>query len=60
MFSALLRAAEYLFSLLLVGEDRVSRLPRDTTIPDAKRLYRENIALGAQLDCARRRGIVRR
>ena len=51
MFSLLLRTAEFLFyHLLLVGVDRVSRLPRDTTIPEAMRLYRENIALKAQLD----------
>ena len=51
MFSLLLRTAEFLFyHLLLAGVDRVSRLPRDTTIPEAMRLYRENIALKAQLD----------
>jgi hypothetical protein len=35
--------------------DRVSRLPRDSTIPEAMRLYRENIALKAQLDALERR-----
>ncbi len=30
--------------------DRVSRLPRNTTMPEAMRLYRENIALKVQLD----------
>jgi len=35
--------------------DRVSRLPRDMTVPEAMRLYRENIALKAQLDALERR-----
>ena len=35
--------------------DRISRLPRDTTVPEAMRLYRENIALKAQLDALERR-----
>jgi hypothetical protein len=34
--------------------DRASRLPRDTTVPEAMRLYRENIALKAQLDALER------
>ena len=51
MFSLVLRSAEFLFYQgLLAVVDRVSRLPRDTDLPDAMRLYRENIALEAQLD----------
>src|SRR5512133_2861856 len=30
--------------------DHISRLPRDTTMPEAERLCRENIALKAQLE----------
>ncbi len=46
-----LRAAEFLFyHILLTLVDRVSRLPRDGAMPEAMRLYRENIALKAQLD----------
>jgi hypothetical protein len=35
---------------LLSTVDRVSRLPRNTTVPEAMRLYRENITLKTQLD----------
>lgn len=46
-----LHAAEFLFyHLLLTAVDRVSSLPRDGVMPEAMRLYRENIALKAQLD----------
>ncbi|GAC1299769.1 MAG: hypothetical protein NVSMB1_26400 [Polyangiales bacterium] len=56
VFSLFLRTAEFLFyHLLLSLVDRVSRLPRDTTMPEAMRLYRENIALKAQLDLLVRR-----
>ena len=34
--------------------DRVSRLPRDGVMPEAMRLYRENIALKAQIDALNR------
>lgn len=56
VFALVLRTAEFLFyHLLLSAVDRVSRLPRDTTIPEAMRLYRENIALKGQLDLLCRR-----
>ncbi len=46
-----LRAVEFsYYHVLLSTVDRVSRLPRNTTVPEAMRLYRENIALKAQLD----------
>lgn len=46
-----LRALEFgYYHVLLSTVDRVSRLPRNTTVPEAMRLYRENIALKAQLD----------
>ena len=49
--SLTLRAVEFgFYHLLLTTVDRVSRLPRNTTMPEAARLYRENIALKAQLD----------
>lgn len=51
VFSLLFRALEFFFyHLLLTAVDRVSRLPRGTMLPEAMRLYRENIALKAQLD----------
>lgn len=56
MLALVLRTAEFVFyHLLLSLVDRVSRLPRDTTVPEAMRLYRENIALKAQLDALERR-----
>jgi len=56
VFALVIRTAEFLFyHLLLSAVDRVSRLPRDTTIPEAMRLHRENIALKAQLDLLCRR-----
>lgn len=46
-----LRAVEFgYYHVLLTTVDCVSRLPRNTTMPEAARLYRENIALKAQLD----------
>jgi hypothetical protein len=46
-----LRTTEFLFyHLLLSLVDRVTRLPRDGVMPEAMRLYRENIALKAQID----------
>jgi hypothetical protein len=49
--SLTLRAVEFgFYHLLLTTVGRVSRLPRNTTMPEAARLYRENIALKAQLD----------
>ncbi len=46
-----LRTVEFgFYHVLLSTVDRVSRLPRNTTMPEAARLYRENIALKAQLD----------
>lgn len=46
-----LRTVEFgYYHVLLTAVDRVSRLPRNTTVPEAMRLYRENIALKAQLD----------
>ena len=59
MPSLALRSAEFLFfHLLLSLVDRVSRLPRASVVPDAVRLYRENIALKAQLDALERRLLV--
>ena len=56
MLALVLRTTEFVFyHLLLSLVDRVSRLPRDTTVPEAMRLYRENIALKAQLDALERR-----
>lgn len=50
-FLLLLRSLEFAFyHYLLTIVDRISRLPRNTTIPEAGRLYRENIALKAQLE----------
>lgn len=49
--SLTLRTVEFgYYHVLLSTVDRVSRLPRNTTVPEAMRLYRENIALKAQLD----------
>jgi len=49
------RTVEFLFyHLLLSLVDVVSRLPRHSTLPEAMRLYRENIALKAQLDALER------
>lgn len=49
--SLTLRTVEFgFYHVLLSTVDRVSRLPRNTTMPEAARLYRENIALKAQLD----------
>ncbi len=46
-----LRAVEFgFYHLLLTALDRASRLPRNTTMPEAARLYRENTALKGQLD----------
>ncbi|NNC02710.1 helix-turn-helix domain-containing protein [Corallococcus exiguus] len=46
-----LRAVDFgYYHLLLTTVDCVSRLPRNTTMPEAARLYREDIALKAQLD----------
>jgi hypothetical protein len=51
MLSLLARSLEFgFYHCLLSVVDRVSRLPRNTTMPEAARLYRENIALKAQLD----------
>ena len=51
MLALALRTAEFLFyHVLLSVVDLVRRLPRDTTVPEALRLYHENIALKAQLD----------
>ncbi|MGH7295324.1 MAG: helix-turn-helix domain-containing protein, partial [Polyangiaceae bacterium] len=57
MLRLALRAAEFLFYKgLITIADRISRLPRDTSAPEpeAMRLYRENIALKAQLDASER------
>lgn len=49
--SLTLRVVEFgFYHLLQTTVDPVSRLPRNTTMPEAARLYRENIALKAQLD----------
>jgi hypothetical protein len=49
------RTLEFLFYHLLISfVDRVSRLPRERVMPEAMRLYRENIALKAQLDALTR------
>jgi hypothetical protein len=54
MLSLLLRSLEFgFYHCLLSAVDRVSRLPRNTTMPEAARLYRENIALKAQLEVAK-------
>ncbi|MCB9610143.1 MAG: transposase [Polyangiaceae bacterium] len=51
MLSLLLRSLEFgFYHCLITAVDKVSRLPRNSTIPEAARLYRENIALKAQLD----------
>ncbi|MCU0694814.1 MAG: hypothetical protein MUF54_25865 [Polyangiaceae bacterium] len=51
MLSLAFRALEFFFfHLLLSLVDRVARLPRNTMLPEAARLYRQNIALKAQLD----------
>src|ERR1700674_3891830 len=55
MLSLALRSTEFhFFHLLLSLVDRVSRIPRASMVPDAMRLYRENIALKAQLDALER------
>jgi hypothetical protein len=47
----ILRTLELTFYHLLIRfVDRLSRLPRTSVPPDAMRLYRENLALKAQLD----------
>lgn len=49
--SLTVRAAEFgYYHVLITAVDHVSRLPRNTMMPEAARLYRENIALKAQLD----------
>jgi transposase InsO family protein len=49
--SLTVRATEFgFYHVLITTVDRVSRLPRNTMMPEAARLYRENIALKAQLD----------
>jgi transposase len=49
------RSLEFAFyHCLLSLVDRVSRLPRSTMLPEAARLYRENIALKSQLDALER------
>ena len=56
MLALVLRTLEFFcYHLLLTAVDCVSRLPRDSRIPEAMRLYRENIALKAQLDALERR-----
>ena len=53
VFALALRTTEFLFYHLLISlVDRVNRLPRDGVMPEAMRLYRENIALKAQMRCA--------
>jgi hypothetical protein len=53
--SLLARSAEFAFyHCLLAVVDRVCYLPRGTMLPEAARLYRENIALKAQLDALER------
>ena len=57
MLALALRAAEFLFYKgLITVVHRISRLPRDTSElePEVMRLYRENIALKAQLDANER------
>ncbi len=55
MLSLTFRMLEFfVYHLLISLVDRVTRLPRYTTDPDAMRLYRENIALKAQLDALER------
>lgn len=52
--SLTLRAVKFgYYHVLLATVDRVSRLPRNKTVPEAMRLYRENIALKAQLTRSR-------
>jgi transposase-like protein len=49
MLSLAFRTFEFLvFHLLILIVDRVSRLPRASTLPELMRLYRENLALKAQ------------
>jgi hypothetical protein len=51
VLSLLHRSLEFgFYHCLLSAVDRVSQLPRNTTMLDAARLYRDNIALKAQLD----------
>lgn len=51
MLILLARSLEFgFYHCLLSAVDRVSQLPRNTTMPEASRLYRENIALKAQLE----------
>ncbi len=55
VLSLAIRTAEFVFyHLLLTFVDRVSGLPRDMTVPEAMRTYRENIALKAQLEALER------
>jgi transposase InsO family protein len=55
VLSLFLRATEFVFyHLLLTLVDFVSALPRDMMVPEAMRLYRENIALKAQLEALER------
>lgn len=51
-----LRTFAFLFyHLLLTLVDRDSALPRESLVPERMPLYRENIALKAQLDALERR-----
>jgi hypothetical protein len=55
MPALVLRTTEFVFyHVLLSLVEPASRLPRDTTIPEAMRLYRENVALKAPLDALER------
>ena len=55
VLSLFLRATEFVFyHLLLTLVDFVSAQPRDMMVPEAMRLYRENIALKAQLEALER------
>src|SRR5712664_4494975 len=55
VLSLAIRTAEFVFyHLLLSLVDHVSGLPRDMMVPEAMRLYRENIALKAQLEALER------
>jgi len=54
VLSLAIRTAEFVFYHLLSLVDHVSGLPRDMMVPEAMLLYRENIALKAQLEALER------
>jgi putative transposase len=55
MLSLIARAIEFTtYSLVIKAVDKISKLPRNSQPSDLERLYRENLALKAQLETVKR------